>query len=643
MKMIKKIEVMKKQWFCLVLLLMFGSVLGQNFVKHQVIKGETLIQIAQKYQVTPHDIYELNPDSQNGIQPDQILVIPVKSTATGVQASSQSDLIHKVQAKETLYAILKQYAISEQELFQNNAFLQTSGLQPGQELVIKKGAKTATSKVNSKTALVHEVQPKETKFGIATKYGITVEELEKQNPEIVSSLPVGYKLSIDKSSVAKPVQTATATVSNAKNESKNTLDYVVKTGETMYSLTRQFGLTEAALIGLNPELKEGVKEAMVLKVPATLSFSKETKNKSIPFSKTTTAQERKKLVLFLPFNLSKIQNDTVNTLSERLKKDKFLNMTLDFYSGAMMAVDSAKVLGLNLEVRILDSQESKSGTTAITTIQKNNFSDVDAVIGPFYQSNVEKVAKELEPLKIPVISPLSKDEGLSYSNLFQSTPQSDDIKNSMFQYMRSKNGTILVAIDTKKAALKQYIQSYQKDAKIIGLSEKGGFIADSIRKHFVKDKMNYVILASEKTGNVLSITSILKGLQKTYQVQLVLLEPNETLDYEEIPLSRLTDLKLMYPSITRVNESDTAKQFERSYKKKNKMYPSPYATRGFDVTFDTMMRLSQQGSFEQSVNETVSEQIENQFNYDQKISGGFVNKGVYILYYDSDLTIKTAQ
>jgi LysM repeat protein/ABC-type branched-subunit amino acid transport system substrate-binding protein len=643
MKMIKKIEVMKKQWFCLVLLLMFGSVLGQNFVKHQVIKGETLIQIAQKYQVTPHDIYELNPDSQNGIQPDQILVIPVKSTATGVQASSQSDLIHKVQAKETLYAILKQYAISEQELFQNNAFLQTSGLQPGQELVIKKGAKTATSKVNSKTALVHEVQPKETKFGIATKYGITVEELEKQNPEIVPSLPVGYKLSIDKSSVAKPVQTATATVSNAKNESKNTLDYVVNTGETMYSLTRQFGLTEAALIGLNPDLKEGVKEAMVLKVPATLSFSKETKNKSIPFSKTTSTQERKKLVLFLPFNLSKIQNDTVNTLSERLKKDKFLNMTLDFYSGAMMAVDSAKVLGLNLEVRILDSQESKSGTTAITTIQKNNFSDVDAVIGPFYQSNVEKVAKELEPLKIPVISPLSKDEGLSYSNLFQSTPQSDDIKNSMFQYMRSKNGTILVAIDTKKAALKQYIQSYQKDAKIIGLSEKGGFIADSIRKHFVKDKMNYVILASEKTGNVLSITSILKGLQKTYQVQLVLLEPNETLDYEEIPLSRLTDLKLMYPSITRVNESDTAKQFERSYKKKNKMYPSPYATRGFDVTFDTMMRLSQQGSFEQSVNETVSEQIENQFNYDQKISGGFVNKGVYILYYDSDLTIKTAQ
>ena len=43
---------MKKQWFCLVLLLMVGVVFGQNYVKHQVLKGETLVQIAQKYQVS---------------------------------------------------------------------------------------------------------------------------------------------------------------------------------------------------------------------------------------------------------------------------------------------------------------------------------------------------------------------------------------------------------------------------------------------------------------------------------------------------------------------------------------------------------------------------------------------------------------
>ena len=633
---------MKKQWFCLVLLLMFGSIVGQNFLKHQVIKGETITQIAIKYQITPHDIYELNPDSQNGIQPNQILVIPSKLGKKNPAVTSQLDVIHTVKSKETLYSIQKQYNVTEQELYQNNAFLRTSGLQVGQEIVIKKIIKTKNPTLLSNAAITHEVQPKETKFGIATKYGLSVEELEKQNPEIIQNLPIGFKLSIQKSKDFSSVAPSESIIKPNGN-SNNTLDYIVKSGETMYSLTRQFGLTETALVSLNPELKNGVKEEMIIKVPSNLSFSKETKNNNLVFSKSNASQQRKKLVLFLPFNATKIQNDTVNTISERLKKDKFLNMTLDFYSGVMMAVDSAKVLGLNLEVKIFDSQESKNGSTVLNTIQKNNFTDVDAVIGPFYQTNVEKVAKELETLKIPVISPLSKDDGLSFSNLFQSTPQSDDIKNTMFQYMRSKNGNIIAAIDPKKVSVKQYIQSFQTDVKIIGISEKGGFVSDSIKKHFVKDKMNYVVLASEKTGNVLSITSILKGLQKLYQVQLVILEPNETLDYEEIPLSRLTDLKLMYPSVTNSNESDSAKQFERFYKKKNKVNPNQYATRGFDITFDTMIRLSQPTSFEQSVNESVSEQVENKFNYDQKVSGGYVNKGVYVLYYDSDLTIKTAQ
>lgn len=633
---------MKKQCFCLVLLLMFGSIVGQNFLKHQVIKGETITQIAVKYQITPHDIYELNPDSQNGIQPNQILVIPSKSIKKNPTVTSQLDIIHTVKSKETLYSILKQYNVSEQELYQNNTFLKTSGLQIGQELIIKKITKTKNPALISKESFTHEVQPKETKFGIASKYGISVEELEKQNPEIVQNLPIGFKLSIQKSKDSTLVIPSESNI-KPKGNSNNTFDYTVKSGETMYSLTRQFGLTEIALVNLNSELKNGVKEGMILKVPATLSISKETKNNSLVFSKSNASQQRKKLVLFLPFNATKIQNDTVNTISERLKKDKFLNMTLDFYSGVMMAVDSAKVLGLNLDVKIFDSQESKNGSTVLNTIQKNNFTDVDAVIGPFYQTNVEKVAKELETLKIPVISPLSKEDGLSFSNLFQSTPQSDDIKNAMFQYMRSKNGNIIAAIDPKKVSVKQYIQSFQTDVKIIGTSEKGNFVTDSIKKHFVKDKMNYVVLASEKTGNVLSITTILKGLQKLYQVQLVILEPNETLDFEEIPLSRLTDLKLMYPSVTRSNESDSAKQFEQSYKKKNKVNPNQYATRGFDITFDTMIRLSQPTSFEQSINETVSEQVENKFNYDQKVSGGYVNKGVYVLYYDSDLTIKTAQ
>ena len=130
---------------------------------------------------------------------------------------------------------------------------------------------------------------------------------------------------------------------------------------------------------------------------------------------------------------------------------------------------------------------------------------------------------------------------------------------------------------------------------------------------------------------------------KDYQVQLVVLESNEMLDNEEIPLAKLTKLKMTFPSLTKENETIEANHFEKSYKKKNRVLPNQYAIRGFDLTFDTMLRLSQQNSFEESIQSIVTEQIENKFDYSKNVIGGYTNNGIYILYYDTDLTIKQAE
>ena len=645
---------MLKRIICILVLVFSCSIFGQNVVKHTVATGETIQAIAQKYKVTPYDIYKLNPDSQSGIKVNSVLLIPksvgkteVKSDTKPTQKPTPKTQVaktHEVKPKETLYSITKLYNITQAELEENNPFLKTDGLQPGQILALQKNAIAVKPVVSSNGTLVHEVQPKETKYGIATKYGMTVEELEKLNPEIVENLPIGFQLKVKKgNSFEKDFVKDFEVKPQVSSMSKvNVLDYQVKQGETMYSLTRQFGLSESALVSLNPELKEGVKEGMTLKVPANASFSKEVKNNLKDLSKSISNNKRKELVLFLPFNASKIQNDTVTSISERLKKDKFLNMTLDFYSGAMMAIDSAKVLGINMDVRIIDSQESMYNTSAVNVISNGNFSNTDAVIGPFYQVNAEKVASILESKNIPVISPLSKDDGKSYSNLYQSMPNSDAVKNAMFDYMRAKNGNIIAVIDPKKNSIKEYIQNFQSDTKIVGLTDKSGIIADSIKKHFVKDRMNFVIMASEKTGTIFTITNTLQNAMKEYQVQLVILEENETLEFEEIALSRLTKLKMTYPSVIKDNDSEEALRFERAYRKKNKVVPNQYAVRGFDVTFDTMLRLAQEKPFVETL-DVASEQVESKFDYDKKLSGGFTNNGIYILYYDTDLTIKQAQ
>ncbi|HRN44840.1 MAG TPA: hypothetical protein PLH20_08705, partial [Flavobacterium sp.] len=60
------------------------------------------------------------------------------------------------------------------------------------------------------------------------------------------------------------------------------------------------------------------------------------------------------------------------------------------------------------------------------------------------------------------------------------------------------------------------------------------------------------------------------------------------------------------------------------------------------ITFDTMMRLSQGKKYQETVDFKATEQIDNKFEYYKKEDGGYMNKGIYILYYDTDLTIKEA-
>jgi hypothetical protein len=118
----------------------------------------------------------------------------------------------------------------------------------------------------------------------------------------------------------------------------------------------------------------------------------------------------------------------------------------------------------------------------------------------------------------------------------------------------------------------------------------------------------------------------------------MVIERNDALDFEEIPSKNLAALQMLYPSAIRENESSEALNFAKAYKKDNKVQPNQYATRGFDVTFDAILRMCQEEGFFKSAESQISEQIESQFNY---INNS--NNGVYMMYYNSDLTIKQAQ
>ncbi|WP_281298770.1 LysM peptidoglycan-binding domain-containing protein [Flavobacterium limnophilum] len=630
---------------CLAILVFsFNGFSQEKNSTHKVEKGETVAQIAQKYNVTPYDIYKLNPDAQSGLKPNSVLLIPKKSATSKATVQAKT---HKVAPKETLFAIEKKYGVSDEALKKANPDLEKLGLQIGQTLVIPSNTGSKTVASIPEKPVYHEVLPKETKFSIAKKYGITIEELEKRNPEIIPNLPIGYQLLIkgtapktDKGvTVATPKETPKPIVPKVAPAIRY-VDYEVKPKETLYSLSKSSGLSQEEFIQLNPALANGVEVGMVLKVPSTAAMTPETKKVYTSLSKKTT--DRKKLVLLLPFNLSKIESDTINSTASRLKKDKFLNMTLDFYSGALMAIDSAKTLGIPVDIKIFDSQETKNSSNISSINQENNLETADAIIGPFYQNNVEKMAELVGKNNVPVISPLSKDLGNAYPNLYQTIPTNETLKAAMFDYMRAKGGNIIAVVDKKKESVRQYIRENQKDVQFAPLQENGSLSVDGLKSLFVKDKINYVVMETANTVMIKWTMSTMMSAMANYKMQLVILEPNETLDTDEINFVNLTKLKLMYPSVTRENESPEALIFDKEYRKKNKIFPSNFATRGFDVIFDTMMRLSQDKTYQETADAVATEQVDNKFEYYKKEGGGYTNKGVYILYYDTDLTIKEA-
>ncbi len=585
------------------------------------------------------------------------------------QDKSKQIKTHKVATKETVYGIAKQYGISVQDLVNFNPSIAEVGLKVGQTIKVPyKGAAkpiefkpTEPEKVDKNKTVLHEVLAKETKYAIAKKYKITIQELEKLNPEIVAGLQIGAKLYISgkrpKLVVPKVVPSkidTTKTITNVlkpevivkelpKPKAGDYIDYVVKSQETLYGLSKMFTLSQDNLIAINPELVNGVQEGMTIKVPTTASIKSVTKKEKVELSRFTKNGEKKKLALLLPFNIAKIEGDSIIGQEKRLKKDGFLNMTLDFYAGALMAIDSAKTLGMNIDIKILDSKETKNSSNVESLVNENNLKSYNAIIGPFYKTHSDKVAELLESDNVPVISPLSKDAGKNYKNLYTSMPSSEFIKDEMFDFMQEKSGNIIAVIDSKKIAIKKYILENQKETKLATIDAKGNFAADNLKSLLVKDKINYVILASEQTNFILATTNVLIAALKDFDIRLVILENNPTLEYDEIALSRLTKLKMTYPSLSRDNNSTNAKIFENSFKRKNKILPSLYATRGFDITFDTMLRLSQNKSYEQTIIDSSSELVESKFDYQKKISGGYINKGLFILQYNQDLTITEAE
>ncbi|TRO65276.1 LysM peptidoglycan-binding domain-containing protein [Christiangramia sabulilitoris] len=637
---------------------------AQAYKYHTVKKGETVFSISRSYNIAEEDIYKYNPDAKAGIGVNEKLVIPVSDSkpSENTVANSTKFKEHKVKKKETLYSLSKKYNVEIDLIKRYNKQLYSRGLQKGETINIPVGVNSRISGNEpvgpQKTSDVaptfkvqnnqitktreHIVLPKETKYGIARKYGMTVKELNSVNPN-VDELQPGMMIRVGTDVL--------------EDEPVIILDdrfsfYEVQPQETLFSLTRRFGVSIDSLKQLNPALKDGLKFGMILKVPenpdgtsagekAFAGMDSEADTK-LDLSNAISNRRTKEIVLMLPYNLNKIEEDSLKAYRNAIMNERVVRISLDFQSGVLMALDKAKSMGISTNLRVYDTKQNESEVATI--INTNDFSNVDAVIGPLLQDPTEVAASRLENRNIPVINPLSNRSMRGYQNLFQSVPSEEFMKNAMLEWIskHAEGKNVVVIADGKAFKIKGELNNILPNARSV--IPTGNYVADQEIERVLSTGSNYVILESENVNLVSSVTAALNRLARNFDITLLTTNKTNAFENDIVSNNHLGNLKFHYPSVDKEYDSQATKSFNEKYIERFGVEPNRYAVRGYDLTMDVLLRLaSAEDLYESFVKYPgYTEYYESKFHYLPNENGGFTNDAIYILKLDKDLTIRVA-
>ncbi len=651
---------------------------GQEYKTHVVDKGDTVYSLSKKYNITTETIYLLNPEAVNGINIGQILNVGKveKNEATAIDSSEPNKetvldslkvipddrkiirfITHKVKRKETLYSIAKKYNITVEDIKKNNKRLYSEQIRKKDRLRIPVyEAKPATNEVvtdsiDSRLSVTtkYRVRPKDTKYGIARRHGITISELEQLNPDMNPDFPIGMEITVP----------TTIFVSLRDSIQPGFRLYEIQPKETMFGLVRRLDISSDSLLKMNPYIKDGLKAGMVITIPE----EKEVDTLAVDLSKAKYLDlgsklynfKPKKVAIMLPFSVDTMDFNARQRVEEQLKSKQSLRISLDLYSGVLVAIDSAKTKGITTELNVYDTQKSNNQKHIKELIEQNDFETTDVVIGPLYQSNLEIVASELKKYDTPVFSPASRKESELYDNFFQTRPTNKMLQEKIISFVEKdttdKNIIIIVQQGEKYEEIKARLTAKFPDAKVAKIEEGNYLYAIHLAKVLDDKRPNWVFLESSDVAMISNVIPLLNAKAESHKVTLFTTDKNGAFDDDNIKNEHLSKLHLHYPSVDKEFDEEENKEgkkeispFAKKYKERFGVFPNNWAIRGFDIAYDVLMRLGTADDLYHAVSfEGTTEYVENKFNYAKKPLGGYYNKATYLIKFDDDLKLTVVE
>ncbi len=538
----------------------------------------------------------------------------------------------------------------------------------------------ATSCAQQKKYISYTVQRGETMKTIAKRLDIKTKDLMRLNPDVgrrprpntviiipnknYSEEKVNEDLiteKIDSTEVEK-------TIIDVDELKKNFVIHQVKKGDTFYSLTRFYNVTEDEIKALNPEMTEGLQTDMYLKIKPVSD-----EDEIVIYQDTIQEDASVRLAMLLPFRAA--DYDTIPG-QDIFKSNTLANITTDLYLGASVAVDSLRNQGLDVNIDLFDT--GRKNTKIDSLLQVTEFDEYDAIIGPLYSEEIPKVANRTNvPVVFPVFS--RNQDKFNASRVVKTYPDRDIHQKELVDHILKTytNENVLIIGDSTetsiknadliKATLMQH-DSIQ-DAQIFHPNE--GYIA----KHFIINALkaelgNWVILATDKSSIASDVINSLISLpteepeeeedeegddkkddkdkeDEEPEMQILpedtvikIFASNKSNKFDRVDNAKLAKLGFTFTSDVLIDEKSPAVQiFNKQFLKKNNALPSYYATKGFDITYDTAIRLAAGNGLKSSFREGTSYRIESKFDYSRMLFTTSYNNGVFIMEYNPDMTL----
>ena len=309
---------------------------GKAYYYYTVQKNEFIYELTVKMGLPRKDILKYNPNAADGLQQGMVLTIPVEYDA--VVINGYYTIKYVAGNHETVYGIAKKYGISVDKLIEFNPKA-AEGVR-GLTLNIPVSKAAASKSVDEKKPVNKEIPEKDDEQPVQAP----VKNVENNVPEIEEN----YKDTVE----VIPV-----------NINDGTIKYIIKEGETLESIAAEYELTEFDILKANPHL--GISDftpGVMITIPVAQSLidsEKRIDQNITPVVSEPQTPDDINIALMLPFALN----------SEN--QSKHTQYYTEFYRGFLMGVEKLSHEGAHVNIQAYDSSVSNDSLVGYVNKKQN--------------------------------------------------------------------------------------------------------------------------------------------------------------------------------------------------------------------------------------------------------------------------------